>query len=427
MPDAFSPADANPWGRRRFIAAGAAMLATSPVLGARRVAGDDPLTVGVIGCGGRGTGAACDALAASAEVRIVSLGDLFPDRLESCRNHLASVDPARATVPRSRCFSGFEAYEAVLGTDCDLVILATPPGFRPVHFAAAIDAGKHVFMEKPAAVDATGVRAVLAASARADDRGLCVVAGTQRRYEHSYREAIARIHAGDLGIPLAGRCCWNMGSLWHVAPDPARSEMENHCRNWLYHTWLSGDHIVEQHVHNLDVLNWAFGSPPSSCFGVGGRQARTGPEFGQVFDHFGLEYRWGGGEWALSMCRQQQGTPGRVEESISGSEGMALLRPGFARFQGRSSWRFAGPNNNPYVDEHVALQRAIRHGPRINDANSVAESTLTAIMGREAAYTGAEITWEQAMASRQDLMPAVLEFAECPQMPVPIPGRTRFI
>lgn len=410
--------------RRRFLAAGAALLAGSPAIAAARH--EETLTVGVIGCGGRGTGAACDALSASREVRIVSLGDLFPDRLESSRTQLANFDRDRGSVPSERCHAGFGAYRAVLASDCDLVILATPPGFRPLHFEAAIAAGKHVFMEKPAAVDATGVRRVLAASEEADRRGLCVVAGTQRRYESSYREAIARIRAGDLGIPLAGRCYWNMGSLWHVAPDPARSEMENQCRNWLYHTWLSGDHIVEQHVHNLDVLNWAFGGPPQSCFGVGGRQARTGPEFGNVYDHFGLEYRYGGGEWALSMCRQQQGTPGRVEESISGSEGVALLRPGFARFEGRTAWRFTGPGSNPYVEEHIALQRAIREGPRVNDAVSVAQSTLTAIMGREAAYTGAEITYEQAMASTQDLMPAVLEFAECPQQPVAIPGRTRF-
>ncbi len=416
-------------GRRLFVAGAAAGAMPLIMPSFARAAGrrEETITVGVIGCGGRGTGAARDALEASADVRIVALGDLFPDRLEQSRSNLMQFDAARATVADSNCFSGFDAYQGVLSTDCDLVILATPPGFRPGHFAAAIAAGKHVFTEKPVAVDGPGIRKVLAAGEEADRKGLCVVAGTQRRHENSYLAAMAKLHGGAIGEMVAGRCYWNMGGLWNVAPDPARSEMENQCRNWLYYPWLSGDHIVEQHVHNLDVINWAFGAHPERVFGVGGRQARTGADYGVIYDHFGLEYGYPQGRFALSMCRQQNGTPGKVEEMVSGTQGQMLMRPGFARIENGEAWRYTGPNNNPYVTEHVDLQRAIRSGNRINETQNVAYSTLTAIMGREAAYTGQEITWDQALNSKQDLMPAVLAFTECPTPPVPIPGKTKFM
>ena len=415
-------------GRRLFVAGAAAGAVPLIMPSFARAAGrrEETLTVGVIGCGGRGTGAARDALEASTDVRIVALGDVFPDRLEQSRSNLMQFDAARATVAESNCFSGFDAYRGVLSTDCDIVILATPPGFRPDHFAAAIAAGKHVFTEKPVAVDGTGIRKVLAAGEEADRKGLCVVAGTQRRHENSYLAAMAKLHGGAIGELVAGRCYWNMGGLWNVAPDPARSEMENQCRNWLYYPWLSGDHIVEQHVHNLDVINWAFGAHPDRVFGVGGRQARTGADYGVIYDHFGLEYGYPQGRWALSMCRQQNGTPGKVEEMVTGTQGQMLMRPGFARIENGEAWRYTGPNNNPYVTEHVDLQRAIRSGNRLNETRAVAESTLTAIMGREAAYTGQEISWDQALNSKQDLMPAVLAFAECPTPPVPIPGKTKF-
>jgi predicted dehydrogenase len=415
-------------GRRLFVAGAAAgaVPMIMPSFARAAVGRDDTLTVGVIGCGGRGTGAARDALEAGRDVRIVALGDLFPDRLAQSRSNLTQFDAARATVADSNCFSGFDAYRGVLSTDCDIVILATPPGFRPDHFAAAIAAGKHVFTEKPVGVDGTGIRKVLAAGEEADRKGLCVVAGTQRRHENNYLAAMAKMHGGAIGDLVAGRCYWNMGGLWNVAPEASRSEMENQIRNWLYFPWLSGDHIVEQHVHNLDVLNWAFGAHPERVFGVGGRQARTGPDYGVIFDHFGLEYGYPDGRFALSMCRQQNGTPGKVEEIVTGTQGRMVMRPGFSRIDGGEAWRYTGPNNNPYVTEHEDLQRAIRSGNRVNETRNVAYSTLTAIMGRESAYTGQEITWDQALNSSQDLMPAVLAFTECPTPPVPIPGKTKF-
>ncbi len=420
--------------RRAVLAASAlAPFAAAELLRGASPAGDT-LRIGVIGCGGRGTGAAMDALAAGPDVRIVALGDLFPERLEAACNGLKEHDAARATVDPKRCFTGFDAYKAVLATDVDVVILATPPGFRPIHFAAAVAAGKNIFMEKPCAVDGPGIRMVLDGARAADERKLCVVAGTQRRYQRNYVEAVERIRRGDIGIPVAARCYWNQGGLWNVEPQSGRTDVENQIRNWLYHSWLSGDHIVEQHVHQLDVMCWAFGAHPVRANGVGGRQARTDPKFGHIFDHFGIEYVWPGAKgehgdygdvFALSMCRQQDGTDGKVEEIVSGTLGVASMRPGFASISGPKAWTYQGENPNPYVEEHKFLHAAIRAGKHVNAAVSVAESTLTAIMGRMAAYTGKEVTWEQALNSQERLMPEKVEFGPRPQAPVAIPGVTK--
>lgn len=418
--------------RRDFVravglaAAVPSVVAAAPTILGSRLGREDVLNVGLIGCGGRGSGAAVNALEASPDVRIHAMGDLFPDRLQGSLGNLRKRDEARVDVPESRQFTGFDAFKKVIGTDCDVVILATPPGFRPQHFAAAVEAGKHVFMEKPVAVDATGIRTVMEAAAAANDRKLSVVAGTQRRHEQCYLEAMERLHRGDIGRLLAARCYWNMGSLWNVAAEPDRSEAENQIRNWLYYTWLSGDHIVEQHVHNLDAINWAFQSPPTEVFGVGGRQSRTSDEYGHIFDHFGLEYRYPGDRFAMSMCRQQAGTDGRVEEVITGADGTATLTSGRAVLTGPNAWRFKGPQRSPYVQEHMDLQASIRGtGDYLNEGQRIAESTLTAIMGREAAYTGKVITFEEALNSDQDLMPDLADFTDMPTPPVPIPGQTR--
>jgi len=402
------------------------IVSAAPTILGSRLGREDVINVGLIGCGGRGSGAAVNALEAGPDVRIHAMGDLFPDRLQSSLGNLRKRDEARVDVPESRQFTGFDAFKKVIGTDCDVVILATPPGFRPQHFAAAVEAGKHVFMEKPVAVDATGIRTVMEAAAAANDRKLSVVAGTQRRHEQCYLEAMERLHRGDIGRLLAARCYWNMGSLWNVAAEPDRTEVENQIRNWLYYTWLSGDHIVEQHVHNLDAINWAFQSPPTEVFGVGGRQSRTSDEYGHIFDHFGLEYRYPEDRFAMSMCRQQAGTDGRVEEVITGADGTATLTSGRAVLTGPNAWRFKGPQRSPYVQEHMDLQASIRGtGDYLNEGQRIAESTLTAIMGREAAYTGKVITFEDALNSDQDLMPDLADFTDLPTPPVPIPGQTR--
>ena len=423
------PFDRRDFVRTAGIAAGG--LIAAPAFASTLGRAERELRIGVIGCGGRGSGAAINALEASPDCRITAMGDLFPDRLDSSLARLQEQEIAKAgsriDVPESRRFTGFDAFKGVIASDCDIVILATPPGFRPQHFAAAIDAGKHVFMEKPVAVDAAGIRTVMEAAAKATADKKCVVAGTQRRHEACYLEAMDRIHGGDIGRVLAGRCYWNMGGLWNVAPQEDRSDRENQIRNWLYFTWLSGDHIVEQHVHNLDVMNWAFESVPEKVFGVGGRQARTGEDFGHIFDHFGLEYVYPDDRFAFSMCRQQTDTDGKVEEVLTGSEGSAMLTSGRARLTGAKPWRFLGRQRNPYVQEHMDLQAAIRgESPYLNEGRRIAESTLTAIMGREAAYTGKVITFEDALNSEQDLMPDVMEFAQMRHPAVPVPGQTKF-
>jgi len=414
--------------RRDFVLTSSAALAALPLTGVALGASrrEEILEVGVIGCGGRGTGAATDALNAGDNVKVTALADVFPDRVQSARSHLASMGE-RGVVPDDRCFSGFDAYQKLLKTGVHIVILATPPHFRPFHFEAAIAAGKHVFMEKPVAVDPAGVRRVIAAARVAQSKRLCVVAGTQRRHESSYLAAMEHVQGGGLGEVVAARCYWNQGGLWVNEQQPSWSGMEWQLRNWLYFTWLSGDHIVEQHIHNIDVVNWAFGAMPVKCVALGGRQARTEAKFGHIFDHFAVEFEYPGNRFALSMCRQQDGTASRVEEVIHGSMGKLVTRPGFAQVDGAKAWRWSGKNNNPYVQEHVDLQRAIRADDPVNEGERVAHSTLCAIMGRMAAYTGQEVSWQQALESPLDLTPASYEFGDLPVPPVAIPGRTKLV
>ena len=405
---------------------GAAMLATS---GVRPLfaGGDDTIQVGVIGCGGRGTGAAANCLDAAPGIRITALGDLFEDRLSQSYFHLNAKggESKQVDVPEERRFTGFDAYQKVIASDVDLVILATPPGFRPMHLAAAIEAGKHVFMEKPVAVDPAGVRSVIESAKRAKAKGLGIVAGTQRRHQASYLEVMKRIHDGAIGKIVAGECSWNQGGLWVHQRQPAYSDMEWQIRNWLYFTWLSGDHIVEQHVHNLDVINWALGSPPVKALGMGGRQVRTQPEYGNIFDHFAVEYEYPGGVRISSHCRQIAGTATGVGERLVGTRGIADPS---GRIEGESPYRFRNTDPvDPYVQEHTDLIESIRAGEPLNEGQQIAESTLTAIMGRMAAYTGKAVEWDFALNSSLDLLPREWAFAAHPVDPVAIPGRTPLV
>jgi predicted dehydrogenase len=422
------------WTRRDFIktAAGTSLAATvlPSFASGWTNGGADTVRVGVIGCGGRGTGAAVNSLESHPSTRIVALADLFPDRVRGSHDYLAnSEDFADRVDVGERIFTGFDAYQRLLALpDVDLVILATPPGFRPVHFEAAVNAGKHVFMEKPVAVDPAGIRTVIAAAEKAKAQKLSVVAGTQRRHERCYRAAMEQLADGAIGEIHSARCAWNQGGLWVHERKPGYTDMEWQCRNWLYFCWLSGDHITEQHVHNLDVVNWAMGDHPVRAYGMGGRQIRTEAKFGDIYDHFAIEYEYPDGRRCLSFCRQQDGTDGRVEESIYGTKGTLTSRPGYAVIDGDSSWRFAGANGNPYADEHAHLLASVRgDGPYLNEAKQVAESTLTAIMGRMSAYTGKSVTWEQAMTSKLDLSPPEYAFGDLPVGPVPMPGRTPLI
>lgn len=428
------------WTRRDVMKSGAVMGAAalasglvSPAFGSRVTRdGADTIRVGVIGCGGRGTGAAVNSLAADPATRIVALADLFGDRLDGSLNHLNGQEQyaSRVAVAPEMRFTGFDAYKRLLAeSDADVVILATPPHFRPIHFRAAVEAGKHVFMEKPVAVDPAGVRTVIEGARVAKEKNLSVVAGTQRRHQDNYLELMKRIEAGDIGDVVSARCYWNQGGLWVHERTPEYTDMEWQCRNWLYFCWLSGDHICEQHIHNIDVINWVKGGPPVKAVGMGGREVRTDAKYGNIFDHFAIDYEYADGTPLMSMCRQTDGCAGHVAEHIVGTKGRSTSWHGHAQIEGGPSdgWRTRG-EVNPYDQEHVDLFASIRgKGPYLNEARRVAESTLTAIMGRMSAYTGKAVTWEQAMSSQLDLAPAEYAFTALETDPVPTPGRTPLI
>jgi len=416
--------------RRRFLKASAAagsVLAAGNISANAFPGGNDLVRVGVVGCGGRGSGAVEQNLRADSNCKLVAVGDAFRDRAEGLvtrlRNHRDADIRGKTDVAAERIFVGLDAYQRVI-ENCDLVILATPPGFRPMHIEAAVRARKHLFTEKPVAVDAPGVRTVLTAFETANTNNLCVVAGTQRRYQTSYIETMRRIHDGALGTITSGQVFWNQGQLWHRTREEGMTDVTWQLRNWLYFTWLSGDHICEQHIHNLDVANWALNAHPVKAMGTAGRQVRTGPEFGNIFDHFATDYEYPNGAHVLSMCRQIPGCANSVSESFAGTRG-AWTSNGY-RITGERPWAFArATDNQPYQEEHNALYRAIRAGNRVNDLRTVAESTLTAIMGRMTGYTGKEVTWDQALASRETLMPANLTWdTPLPTPPVAVPGRT---
>ena len=392
----------------------------------RCAGGSDAIRIGVIGCGGRGTGAAIDAVNSSPGVEILALFDPFQDRIDKSLKTLREKVPAAVKVTPETCFTGLEGYKKLLAIkDINYIVTAAPPGFRPIHLKASIEAGKNVFMEKPVAVDPVGVRSVIASSELAAKKGLAIVAGTQRRHQQKYLEVMKRIHDGAIGEVVGGQCYWNQGELWVIKQTPEMSDVEWQCRNWLYFTWTSGDHIVEQHVHNIDVMNWAFGATPVKVMGMGGRQVRTAPEYGNIFDHFAVEFEYPNGARVMSMCRQTPGCADRVEEKIVGTKGHAF---GYGEISGPSAWKFEGDEINPYVVEHTDLIASIRAGKPLNEGKRIAESTLCAIMGRMSAYTGRALSWDWAMnASKLDLTPAKFAFGPNPVDPVAVPGQTPLV
>lgn len=413
--------------RRDFLkTATTAALGTAIATDARafagHVAGSDAIRIGLIGCGGRGTGAVDDALTSTPGISVVAMGDLFPDRLTASRTRLMEKFGSAIDVPGDRSFTGFDAYQKVLATDANYIILATPPGFRPIHLSAAVAAGKNIFTEKPVAVDGPGIRTVLDVYEQARAKGLGIAAGTQRRHQTGYVETMKRIHDGAIGNILSARCYWNQGFLWKKDRQPQWSDAEWQLRNWLYFTWLSGDHIVEQHVHNIDVVNWAMRGHPVRANGMGGRQVRTSPEFGHIFDHFTVDFEYANGTTLMSMCRQIEGCDKSVSEALVGDKGRSQVDK--YTITGGKAWSFGGTDNRPYVQEHADFIASIRSGKPYNELKTVAESTLTAIMGRMSAYTGKVVTWEQALNSQEQLMPAGLTLGPLPTPPVPMPGQT---
>ncbi|HET6569787.1 MAG TPA: Gfo/Idh/MocA family oxidoreductase, partial [Rhodothermales bacterium] len=403
--------------RRDFIKTTAAATVGSSVLLAggnfAYAAGSDLLKVGLVGCGGRGTGAARDAVQSSPGVQITAMGDLFEDRLDESRKNLKEAIGDALQVTDANCFTGFDNYKGVLGSGIDMVILATPPGFRPIHFQAAVDAGKHVFMEKPIATDPTGVRSIIASGEAARQKNLSVIAGTLYRRQPSFVEAIKRIHDGMIGDLLGGEEYYMTGTLWLRERKPGMSDMEWQCRNWYYFTWLSGDHIVEQFVHNIDVIHWVFDANPAKALAMGGRLVRVDPQYGHIYDHFSVEYEFPNGARVEAKCRQMDGTAKRVTNRIIGTKGIADLHTDssvITSHSGEVLYRHPERGNNAYVQEHTDLIASIRAGEPINEARQIAESTLTAIMGRESAYTGQEITWDEIAASNLNLLPDTFTF-----------------
>ena len=432
--------------RRDFIKTSAAVSLTALFAGRNKIfaAGSDELRVGLIGCGRRGTSAVIQALTCSnSPVKLWAMGDLFGDKIDSSFDTLSKGDEAsydretfgpltdKMDVPVERKFVGFDAYQKVIGSGVDIVILATPPHFRPEHLKAAVAAGKHVFMEKPVAVDPVGVRSVIASSQLAKEKGLSIVAGTQRRHQAHYLEIIKRIHNTDIGNIVAAQCYWDAGNFLSsrcVKRQPNFSDMEWQIRNWFFFTWLSGDHICEQHVHNLDVINWAIGAHPVKALGIGGRQVRTAPEYGNVFDHFAVEYEYPNGVRILSMCRQIDGTNNHISERLVGTKGSAYTDMTNGFIEGQNPFKYDDESPDPYVQEHADLIASIRKAEPINEGKNVAESTMTAIMGRMSAYTGRALKWNWAMkASKLDLAPPKYELGDLPVRPVAMPGKTKLV
>ena len=411
---------------RTSVAAGSAAAAVLSVAPAVHASSADIIRVGLIGCGGRGKGAAVQCVRGGVNVKLWSMGDAFQELQDPRRGNIADL----MDVPTTRRFAGLNAYQEVIA-NCDLVILATPPGFRPIHLQAAVNANKHTFTEKPVAVDGPGVRTVLGLYEEANRRGLCVVAGLQRHYQTGYIQSMRRMHDGEIGTITSARCYWNQGALWHADRTASMSDAEWQIRNWLYFTWLSGDHICEQHVHNLDVVNWALQAHPTRCVGMGGRQSRTQPEFGHIYDHFTVEYEYPNDVHVLSMCRQIDRCANNVSEAVTGTRGTWTSPgpgdPNFYRIKEGTETRWAfnhrRDDNQPYQKEHDVLINCIRQGTPINNLRYVAESTLTAIMGRMSAYTGRAVTWQQALESTDVLMPQNLALdMSLPMPPVAIPG-----
>jgi predicted dehydrogenase len=438
MPDSHSNSGVSPSTRRDFLktsttAVGGALAATLPLAATVHAAGSDVLRIGLVGCGRRGTGAAAQALNADPNVKLVAMGDVFEDRLEKSLATLKKDEKVagKVAVEARHRFLGFDAYQKVLGSGVDVVLLTTPPHFRPAHLKAAIEAGKHVFAEKPVAVDAPGVRSVLATCALARKKNLSIVSGLCLRYDLGFRETVRRLHEGAVGDIMALQANDYRGSNWAEPRQREWTDMQYQMRNWYNFTWLSGDFNVEQHVHFLDVCAWVMKDEyPVRAVGMGGRQVRQGPEYGHIYDHFAVVYEYANGVKLFSNCRHQPNCWKDISAHVMGTKGRALLsekRKGLV-IQTASDWYYSGPTNQMYQTEHDELFASIRSGKPINNGDYMTRSTLLAIMGRMAAYTGKLITWEMALNSKEDLSPPAYDWnIKLPDPLVAMPGKTPFV
>ena len=414
--------------RREFLTtAAAATAATALNAPLVHAAGDDVLKVGLIGCGGRGTGAAEQALTADPNVKLVAMGDAFSDRLQSSLKILKKSHPEKVDVKAENCFVGFDAYKGVIAAS-DVVLLVSPPHFRPLHLKAAVEAGKHVFAEKPVAVDGPGVRSVLASCEEAKKKSLSVVSGLCLRYSAGFREMMKRIHDGQIGEILALQANDYRGGRWSRPRKPEWSDMTWHMRNWYNFTWLSGDFNVEQHVHYLDVCAWAMRDQyPVRAIGMGGRQVLVEPEYGNIYDHFSVVYEYENGARLYSNTRHHKNCKNDSSAVALGTKGQAFISEGPLTISGQNPWEYQGKDKSIYQVEHDEFFASIRSGKPINNGEYMAKSSLLAIMGRMAAYTGQQIRWDQALNSKEDLTPSKYDWDLAIDLPpVAMPGQTKF-
>ena len=435
--------------RRNFVKKTAALTtgvltSTLPIHSFANVSNDKKLKLALVGCGGRGSGAAVQALIADENVELIAMADVFKDRIEKSLEGIKEYfgDTKKINVNEKNIFIGFDSYIKAIDL-CDVVILTTPPGFRPLHFEYAVQNDKHIFMEKPLATDAPGVRRVLDAARLAKEKKLNVVVGLQRHYENKYINLYNKLKSDAIGKIISGQVYWNDGGVWVNKRKPEQTELEYQMRNWYYFNWICGDHILEQHIHNIDVANWFIGEYPSTAQGMGGREVRNGKDHGHIFDHHFVEFHYPGGAVISSQCRHQKNTMRRVDEVFQGTKGSITLGSGEIRDLS-GNLKFSYPKNNywesddepnPYQVEHDKLFKSIREGSVISDAENGAKSTLSAIMGRMATYTGKKITWDEIMNSKESLVPDNLSWNSTPPIlpdedgnyDVPVPGKTKFI
>ena len=430
--------------RREFLKtsallAGGTMLSTIPLVGAY-ASGSDTIKIALIGCGDRGTGAAFQALSTKYNIKLVAMADAFQDRIDKSYEALSSKFSAKMDVPKERQFVGFDAYKQAIPL-ADVVLLVTPPGFRPIHFEEAVKQNKQIFMEKPVAVDAPGIRKVLAAAEEAKRKKLNVVVGLQRRYQTNYREAMKRINDGAIGDIMSGQVYWNSGGVWVNPRKTGQTEMEYQMRNWYYFNWLCGDHIVEQHVHNIDIANWIKNAHPVSVQGTGSRAWRTGKDYGEIYDNHSIELTYADGAVIHSQCRHFEGISNRVDESFMGTKGKIYLSGSnqavMKDYSGKELYNHNTKGNaNPYQTEHDELFEAISKGEyKFNNVEYAATSTFTSIIGRYATYSGETIKWDEALAADNSLFPEKLAWDAMPKLlpdanglyPYAMPGKTKVI
>ena len=427
------------------VAGGALLGALAPERFAHAASGTDEIKLALIGCGGRGSGAANQALSTYplGPVKLVAMADVHEDRLKGALSNLQKTHGARVDVPEDKQFLGFDAFKKAIAV-CDVAILSTPPGFRPMQFEEAVKQGKNIFMEKPVASDATGVRTVLAAAEEAKKKGLKVGVGLQRRHQKGYLETIAKLQDGAIGDITSMRAYWNGSRPWqNKRADLEKkygrklTEMEYQLRNWYYFTWICGDHIVEQHIHNIDVINWVKNGHPVKARGMGGREIDYGgTDDGEIFDHFACQFEYEDGSICFSECRHQPQTWSSVSEYVQGTKGKSDVSGNRISVTGGDSWRYKNEGaKDPYQQEHDDLFDAIRNNKEYNEAFYGAESTMTAIFGRMAAYSGKELEWKAALDSKIALLPKELGWDKpTPVNPGPdghypraIPGKTQVL